>query len=115
MLEGKRVLVTGGAGAVGRAVAERMIAAGARVVIADRPQADLAAVTEALGGGRIEAVAADLASPAGVDAMFARADQWLGGLDILVACAGVGSGPLMEMDDADWRYVIESNLASYVA
>lgn len=115
MLEGKRVLITGGAGAVGRAVGERMVACGARVMLADRPQADLATAVEAIGSDRVEAVAADLASAAGVEAMFARADQWLGGLDILVACAGVGSGPLMEMDDAGWRYVIESNLASYVA
>ncbi|HVJ03570.1 MAG TPA: SDR family oxidoreductase [Sphingomonas sp.] len=115
MLEGKRVLVTGGAGGVGRAVAARMVGAGASVVIADRPQADLAGARAAVGGDRIESVAADLASAAGVEAMFARADEWLGGLDILVACAGVGSGPLMEMDDDGWRYVIESNLSSYVA
>lgn len=115
MLEGKRVLVTGGAGGVGRAVAARMVGAGARVVIADRPQADLTGARAAVGGDRIESVAADLASPAGVEAMFARADEWLGGLDILVACAGVGSGPLMEMDDQGWRYVIESNLVSYIA
>ena len=115
MLNDKRVLITGGAGSVGRAVAERMVAGGARVLITDRDELQLRAVIEAIGGDRIEAVTADLSNPTGVARLFERADDWLGGLDILVACAGVGSGPLMEMDDAGWRYVLESNLASYVA
>jgi NAD(P)-dependent dehydrogenase (short-subunit alcohol dehydrogenase family) len=94
-----------------------MVAEGARVLIADRDEADLKTVVDSLRGGpgAIEAVAGDLSDPGGVAAMFERADEWLGRLDILVACAGVGSGPLMEMDDAGWRYVIETNLASYVA
>ena len=116
-LDGKHILITGGAGGVGRAVARRMVAEGARVLIADREEADLKAVVDSLRGGpgAIEAVAGDLSDPGGIAAMFERADEWLGRLDILVACAGVGSGPLMEMDDAGWRYVIETNLASYVA
>lgn len=117
-LSGKRILITGGAGGVGRAVAERMCGQGARVLITDRGEDDLArVVTEVRGqrSGEIEAVAADLSSREGISTMFDRVDRWLGGLDMLVACAGVGSGPLMEMDDDGWRYVIESNLASYVA
>jgi len=118
-LQGKRVLVTGGAGGVGRAVAERMVAQGARVLITDRGELELREVVERIGksggDGEIEAVTADLSSATGLQRMFERVDSWLGGLDILVACAGVGSGPLMEMDDAGWRYVIESNLVSYVA
>ena len=118
-LQGKRVLVTGGAGGVGRAVAERMVAQGARVLITDRGELELREVVERIGksggSGEIEGVTADLSSATGLQRMFERVDSWLGGLDILVACAGVGSGPLMEMDDAAWRYVIESNLVSYVA
>ncbi|MGK6320644.1 SDR family oxidoreductase [Sphingomonas sp. DT-204] len=118
-LTGKRVLVTGGAGGVGRAVAERMVAAGARVLLTDRDEVPLRALVAEIGAqsgsGTIEGATADLANPTGVARLFDRADAWLGGLDILVACAGVGSGPLMEMDDAGWRYVIESNLLSYVA
>jgi 3-hydroxy acid dehydrogenase/malonic semialdehyde reductase len=115
MLQDKRVLITGGAGGVGRAVAERMVAGGARVLITDRDEAQLRGAVEAIGGDRTEAVAADLSRQEEVDRLFERADDRLGGLDILVACAGVGSGPLMEMDDPGWRYVIESNLSSYVA
>lgn len=117
VLADKRVLITGGAGGVGRAVAERMLAAGARVVITDREEMALRAVVEQLGAatGRLDSVTADLSGPPGLGRLFDHVDTWLGGLDILVACAGVGSGPLAEMDDAGWRYVIESNLSSYVA
>lgn len=116
-LSGKRVLITGGAGGVGRAVAERMLAAGARVLLTDREEAGLRGAVEQLGVGpdRIDTVIGDLSSPPGVVRLFDHVDAWLGGLDILVACAGVGSGPLSEMEDAAWRYVIESNLSSYVA
>ncbi|HEU4961221.1 MAG TPA: SDR family oxidoreductase [Sphingomonas sp.] len=116
-LSGKRILITGGAGGVGRAVAGCMVAEGARVLIADREEADPRNIAERLrdGPGQAAAVASDLSEPAGIARMFASADEWLGGLDMLIACAGVGSGPLMEMDDAGWRYVIESNLSSYVA
>jgi len=117
MLQGKRVAITGAAGGVGRAVATKMIQAGARLVVTDRPEADLDAVVRSLRehGGEIEGVSADLARQDGVDEVFARVDSALGGLDVLVACAGIGSGPLSEMDDAGWRQVIETNLCSYVA
>lgn len=113
-LKDKRVLVTGGAGGVGRAVAARLVGEGARVLIADREETDLRRVAEAIGGD-VDWVAADLASSAELSRVFERVDGWLGGLDILVACAGVGSGPLMEMAEPDWRHVIESNLVSYLA
>jgi 3-hydroxy acid dehydrogenase / malonic semialdehyde reductase len=116
-LEGKRVLITGGAGGVGRALAQQMLHASARVLITDRQEVDLRGVVETLGGSEypIEGVTADLSGKTGLARVFERVDDWLGGLDILVACAGVGSGPLLEMDDEAWRYVIETNLMSYVA
>ncbi|MBU3077844.1 SDR family oxidoreductase [Sphingomonas quercus] len=117
MLDGKRILITGGAGGVGRAVAERMLAAGGRVLLSDREDAALRELAERLGssGGEIATATVELSDPAGPARLFQRVDEWLGGLDILVACAGVGSGPLSEMDDAGWRHVIDSNLVSYVA
>ncbi len=119
VLSGKRVLITGGAGGVGRAVAGRMVSAGARVLVADRDEIDLRAMVEELSrthrGGEVESVTADVSGRPGLQRMFQRVDDWLGGIDILVACAGVGSGPLLEMDEDAWRYVIETNLVSYVA
>ncbi|RHW17532.1 SDR family oxidoreductase [Sphingomonas gilva] len=118
-LAGKRVLITGGSGGVGRAVAGRMIGEGARVLIADRDELRLRQVVEELraerGPGEVEAITVDLSGAAAADRMFDRVDGWLEGLDILVACAGVGAEPLMELAETEWRAVIETNLVSYVA
>ena len=114
-LSNKRVLITGAAGGVGRSVARRMVERGATVLLTDRSADDLAALHQELEGAHVDTFAADLSRGEGIAELFQRVDAALGGPDILVACAGVGSGPLMEMDDAGWRYVIESNLSSYVA
>jgi len=115
-LQGKRVLITGGAGGVGRNVARRMVEEGARVLISDLSDEALRRVVDELKDfGEIDAVAADVSNGDGVAQLFARADAWLEGLDILVACTGVPAAPLMETDDAEWRNVINANLMSYVA
>jgi len=95
-----------------------MAANGARLLLADRTDADLQGVIteiENRGDADVGSVTADLSTREGIANLFDGVDERLGGLDVLVACAGVGSGPLMEMDDEGWRYVLESNLASYVA
>lgn len=119
MLKGKRVLITGGAGGVGRATAERMSAAGANVVISDRDEGllrEIAAKLTEQGPGRVTAVPADVSDPAGIARMWQGVDAAFGGqLDILVACTGIGALPLLELDDAAWRNVINVNLMSYVA
>jgi NAD(P)-dependent dehydrogenase (short-subunit alcohol dehydrogenase family) len=113
---GKHVLITGGAGGVGRNVARRMAELGASVVITDRPGSPLDEVGQSLArAGNVKSIEADLSTREGVKALFDGYDRVHSRLDILVACTGVGSGPLLEMDDEGWRYVIESNLASYVA
>lgn len=116
---GKRVLVTGGAGGVGRAVVARMVKLGARVVSADRDAGERSAGIGGSGAvassATVETFTGDLTTTDGVARMFDRVDDYLGGIDILVACVGVGSGPLMEMAEPDWRSVIETNLVSYVA
>jgi NAD(P)-dependent dehydrogenase (short-subunit alcohol dehydrogenase family) len=106
-LAGKRVLITGGAGGVGRETAARMLAAGARVVSADIPGATRHASGSATFSG-------DLARQEEIERLFRFVDEELGGLDILVACAGLPSDPLMTISDAGWRQVIDANLVSYV-
>lgn len=107
-LNGQRVLITGGAGGVGRETAARMISAGARVVSADIPGASRHADGTVTFSG-------DLARPEEVDRLFQFVDGQLGGLDILVACAGLPSDPLMSISEEGWRQVIDANLVSYVA
>ena len=114
-LNGKRVLITGAGGGVGRALAQRMADEGAALLLTDRNTETLDAVLGDLGKSGACTVAADLGSPEGVERLFAEVDAQLGGLDIMVACAGIGSEPLMAFHDESWRDVITSNLVSYVA
>jgi 3-hydroxy acid dehydrogenase / malonic semialdehyde reductase len=107
-LAGQRVLITGGAGGVGRETAARMLAAGARVISADIPGAE----RHADGTMRF---AGDLARQEEIERLFALVDEQLGGLDILVACAGLPADSLMDISDEGWRQVIGANLVSYVA
>jgi 3-hydroxy acid dehydrogenase/malonic semialdehyde reductase len=111
-LTGRAILVTGAAGGVGREVSTRLVEAGARPFLADRPGSGLAAFAVECGAAFLEA---DLSDSQAIARLFDVAAEKLGSLDDLIACAGVGSGPLMDMDETRWRYVIESNLMSYVA
>ena len=88
-LNGKRVLVTGGAGGVGRETSTRLLANGARVVSADIPSATRHAQGALTFAG-------DLARQEDIDRLFAFVDDELGGLDILVACARLPSAPLRD-------------------
>lgn len=93
-IRGHRVLVTGAAGGIGRAAARAFGAEGACVVLTDRDATDLAAVAAELRAAGVEASAlpADVTDEAQVDAAVAYAVDRLGGLDAVVACAGI-SGP----------------------
>ena len=106
-LSDRRVLITGGAGGVGRETAARMLTAGARVVSADIPSATHHAEGTITYSG-------DLGRQADVDRLFQFIDDQLGGLDVLVACAGLPADSLMDISDAGWRQVIDANLVSYV-
>lgn len=96
-IAGKVAVVTGAAAGIGRAAAEAFAAAGARVVLADIDADTAEAVAAGIrsGGGSAVAVGADVATPAGVRAMFDAADEAFGGVDIVHANAGlIGGEPL---------------------
>jgi 3-hydroxy acid dehydrogenase / malonic semialdehyde reductase len=119
-LSGKRILVTGGTTGIGRATVALLVSHGARVLTFGRNQADLeASLAHANGqigdgGGEVYGLTADVATAQGIDAVFAEVDQRLGGLDILVANAALGATPVHEMDKADIRYVVDTNLTGYL-
>lgn len=108
-LEGYRCAITGGASGIGRAAASCFVREGARVAIVDvdRPPDGLAAV----------AVEADVSDEAAMIAAFRRIGDELGGLDVVVAAAGVGAeGSLDEIDGAGFDAVVGVNLrGSYLA
>jgi NAD(P)-dependent dehydrogenase (short-subunit alcohol dehydrogenase family) len=112
-LEGRRAVVTGGAQGIGRAVAERLLASGAAIALWDRDRALLEATREELAGaGEVHSVAIDVTDLAAVERAAAATSEALGGIDILVANAGI-AGPnhmLWEYPADAWRQVIEIDL-----
>jgi NAD(P)-dependent dehydrogenase (short-subunit alcohol dehydrogenase family) len=106
-----RVLVTAGGSGIGRAIAERFLAAGARVHICDVAPDMLAAALDANPG--LRGSLADVARPAEVEALVADAAGWMGGIDVLVNNAGIG-GPRAALEDIayeDWDRTIAVNLS----
>jgi len=87
-LEGKRVLITGGAGGIGMATARRFLAEGARVAILDLDRAALSKAEEKLPG-LAAALQADVSDPEQVAASFTRLDEVFGGVDVLINNAGI--------------------------
>jgi 2-dehydro-3-deoxy-D-gluconate 5-dehydrogenase len=108
-LTGRRALVTGGGGGIGRGLARALADAGASVAVLGRSESADEAAAE-LGG---IAVRADLADRDDLRGGFADAVARLGGLDILVASHGIGrAADAVDHDLADWDEVIEVNLTA---
>jgi NAD(P)-dependent dehydrogenase (short-subunit alcohol dehydrogenase family) len=108
-LEGKRVVVTGGTSGIGEATSRRFLDEGARVVALAVGEDEVATAGERIPG--IEALRCDVADAAAVEGAFARADELLGGVDVLVANAGISiRKPFLEIEAADWQRVLDVNL-----
>jgi len=104
---GTRVLITAGAGGIGRAMAEAFAAAGARVWVTDIDAEALAACPEAW-----RKTCLDVTDEPAMAAMFAEIEAAWGGLDTLCANAGI-AGPTALVEDialADWRACLSVNL-----
>jgi 2-dehydro-3-deoxy-D-gluconate 5-dehydrogenase len=111
-LTGRRALVTGGGGGIGRGLARALVDAGASVAVLGRSQSAEEAAAE-LGG---IAVRADLADREDLHRGFDEAVERLGGLDILVNSHGIGRpADATEHSLDDWSEVIEVNLTATFA
>lgn len=112
-LSGKVALVTGAGSGVGRATALALAEAGMHVAVLGRarpPLDDTARLIEPLGG-RVLVVPADVADEDAVAAAVDRVVADLGGVDALVAAAGVGLyGPIETYPLADWQQTLATNL-----
>jgi NAD(P)-dependent dehydrogenase (short-subunit alcohol dehydrogenase family) len=108
--EGRRVLITGAGGGVGRATAELLAAEGANVALADVRAVALDAAAAAIGKDAF-AVRLDLAQPPSIAAAIAAAEAKLGPLDGLVNCGAIviHADPL-ETAWTDWERIFRINL-----
>jgi NAD(P)-dependent dehydrogenase (short-subunit alcohol dehydrogenase family) len=107
-------VVTGAAIGIGRAVADDLVSAGAKVVIADVRGAEDAAKSIAAGGGEAVGVTADVTSPEALTALADATAAAFGGADILVNNAGIFAGlefrPFTEIPLAEWHRVMDVNV-----
>jgi len=112
-LTGKRALVTGASGGIGREIAKALAAAGARVALSGTRAGALEETRDALGGGDHPILTTNLSDLEAVDKLVPAAEQALGGIDILVNNAGITRDNLfMRMKDEEWDEVLAVNLTS---
>lgn len=111
-LSGKKALVTGATGGIGKAIAKALHAQGAEVAISGTRQEKLDALAAELGD-RVHSFACNLSDHDAVKAFFDKVDDALGGVDILVANAGITRDNLvLRMKDENWQEVLDINLTS---
>ena len=114
--QGAVALVTGGGGGIGGAVAVRLAAEGAAVVVndIDEGRAQATVDTIAAAGGSARAVVADVSSGDEVDRLFAEVESSHGRLEILVNNAGLigQTRHFLDADEEWWRRLIDTNLSS---
>jgi meso-butanediol dehydrogenase / (S,S)-butanediol dehydrogenase / diacetyl reductase len=116
-LEGKRVLITGGASGIGAATAARFLEEGSRVCVLDRDEKACQHIQQELPGLG-EAIIADVTDLMQVEAAFAEAIRIMDGVDVLVNNAGISiRHKFLDITPEDWERVIAVNLTGvfYVA
>ena len=112
-LTGKRALVTGASGGIGREIAKALAAHGATVALSGTRVGALEETKAALGGGNHPILPCNLSVLDQVDKLVPAAEQALGGIDILVNNAGMTRDNLfMRMKDEEWDEVIAVNLTA---
>src|SRR3989449_3291658 len=113
-LKGRTAIVTGAGRGIGKAMAGRLAADGASVVVADIAQYDVAAAELAKSGARALGLRVDVSSESDTASMAAETIKAFGRIDILVNCAAmfaaVKIGPFEEIPADEWKRLLEINV-----
>jgi NAD(P)-dependent dehydrogenase (short-subunit alcohol dehydrogenase family) len=116
MRQNPTALVTGAGRGIGRAVAVALAADGHRVALTARSADQLADTAQACaeaGAPDTRVLPGDATDPDHVEAVYAAVEEAWGGVDVLVANAGAGTGgPLVRTTDAQWQEMLELNLTA---
>ncbi len=109
-LTGRAALVTGSTRGIGKAIAESLAGAGARVAVVGRDEARAKAVAAALSP-EARGFACDIGDPASINALVEAVEREFGSIDILVNNAGINrDNILFRIKDEDWDAVLDANL-----
>lgn len=113
----KVAIVTGGGGGIGGALAERLAAEGAKVVVADLAEAAAQAVAEKVNAEHPDAAVsagADVSDTAAIQRLIAIAEAEFGPVDLYFANAGIGGAPGLDASESDWDLSIDVNLRAHI-
>ena len=110
--EGKIALVTGASRGIGRAIAEKLVAGGAKVIGTATSESGAAAISEYLGKNG-KGIALNVVDSASIEQTLATIRAEFGEIDILVNNAGITrDNLLMRMKDDEWQDILDTNLTS---
>jgi NADP-dependent 3-hydroxy acid dehydrogenase YdfG len=116
-IKDKCILISGGTTGIGRATARLLGSYGARIFVYGRhePELDeaLAEINET--GAEVGGMVADQADLEDVKAVFEEIDKRWGRLDIIINNAALGAEGIGDMENEDWKYIVDSNLCGYMA
>ena len=111
-LKGKKVLVTGASGGIGKAIAIELSSNGADLCLTGRNKSELESLQKLIGGN-CQIIISDLSKSEGIDELVNSAQEKMGQIDILINNAGITRDNLfMRMSEEDWNEVINVNLNS---
>lgn len=116
-IDGRVAVVTGGAGGIGSALAQRLLEHGASVVVTDLDDVRVKEVVDRLeqvAPGRVAGLAGDCSLESDIQAVLDLAVERFGPVDLYAANAGVGLGQGLEATEAEWDTSIDVNVRAHV-
>lgn len=114
-LQGRKAIITGGTTGIGRAIAVLLASEGAKVFVCGRDARHLEdALARIREVGEGDGMTVDLARQQEIDRFVEEGARYLGGIDIAVINAGLPIGALTEAEIEDIRYIVDTNLTSFL-